>query len=72
LTSSAASAVLKNEALEKFTWPRRRLRRSAQILLVSSVANAYLTLAADRENLTLAEKHAGDPAGCLQSDQAPP
>ncbi|MBN2031681.1 MAG: efflux transporter outer membrane subunit [Deltaproteobacteria bacterium] len=30
-------------------------RRSFQILLVSSVASAYLTLAADRENLALAE-----------------
>ena len=30
-------------------------RRSAQILLVSEVATAYLTLAADRENLKLAE-----------------
>ncbi|MCL4852966.1 MAG: efflux transporter outer membrane subunit, partial [Bryobacteraceae bacterium] len=30
-------------------------RRSAQILLVSSVAQAYLALAADQENLTLAE-----------------
>jgi len=30
-------------------------RRSAQILLVSSVANAYLVLAADRESLALAQ-----------------
>lgn len=30
-------------------------RRSVQILLVSNVANAYLTLAADRENLKLAQ-----------------
>lgn len=30
-------------------------RRSAQLLLVSAVANAYLGLAADRENLKLAE-----------------
>jgi multidrug efflux system outer membrane protein len=45
---------LKNEALENYL-ATEQVRRSAQILLVSSVANAYLTLAADRENLTLAE-----------------
>ena len=45
---------LKNEALENYL-ATEQARRSAQILLISSVANAYLTLAADRENLTLAE-----------------
>lgn len=45
---------LKDRALEEFL-ATEQARRSAQILLVSSVANAYLTLAADRENLKLAE-----------------
>jgi multidrug efflux system outer membrane protein len=44
----------KDEALQKYL-ATEQARRSAQILLVSSVANAYLTLAADRENLTLVE-----------------
>ena len=33
----------------------QQARRSAQILLVSAVADAYMALAADRENLALAE-----------------
>ena len=45
---------LKDRALEEYL-ATEQARRSAQILLVSSVANAYLTLAADRENLKLAE-----------------
>ena len=45
---------LKNRALEEYL-ATQQARRSAQILLVSSVANAYLALAADRENLKLAE-----------------
>jgi outer membrane protein, multidrug efflux system len=45
---------LKNEALHNYL-ATEQARRSAQILLVSSVANAYLSFAADRENLTLAE-----------------
>jgi outer membrane protein, multidrug efflux system len=45
---------LKDRALQEFL-ASEQARRSAQILLVSSVADAYLTLAADRENLTLAE-----------------
>ena len=45
---------LKDRALEEYL-ATEQARRSAQILLVSSVANAYLTLAADRESLTLAE-----------------
>jgi multidrug efflux system outer membrane protein len=44
---------LKNEALEKYL-ATEEARRSAQILLVSWVANAYLTLAADQEALALA------------------
>jgi outer membrane protein, multidrug efflux system len=43
---------LKDRALEEYM-ATEQARRSAQILLVSSVANAYLALAADRENLTL-------------------
>ena len=45
---------LKNEALENYL-ATEQARRSAQILLISSVANAYLTLAADQENFKLAE-----------------
>lgn len=44
---------LKDRALEEYLGSEQA-RRSAQILLVSSVAGAYLTLAADRENLALA------------------
>jgi multidrug efflux system outer membrane protein len=44
---------LKDRALEEYL-ATDQAHRSAQILLVSSVACAYLTLAADRENLTLA------------------
>jgi multidrug efflux system outer membrane protein len=44
----------KDRALEEYL-ATEQARRSAQILLVSSVANAYLALAADRENLTLSE-----------------
>lgn len=45
---------LKDRALEEYL-ATEQARRSAQIVLVSSVAQAYLALAADRENLTLAE-----------------
>ena len=45
---------LKDRALEEYL-ATEQARRSAQILLISSVANAYLALAADRENLALAE-----------------
>lgn len=45
---------LKDRALEEYLGSEQA-RRSAQILLVSVVANAYLVLAADRENLQLAE-----------------
>jgi multidrug efflux system outer membrane protein len=45
---------LKDRALEEYL-ATEQARRSAQILLVSSVANAYLVLAADRESLTLAQ-----------------
>jgi multidrug efflux system outer membrane protein len=45
---------LKDRALEEYL-ATEQARRSAQILLVSAVANGYLTLAADRENLKLAE-----------------
>jgi multidrug efflux system outer membrane protein len=45
---------LKDRALEEYLATEQACR-SAQILLVSSVAQAYLTLAADRENLALAE-----------------
>jgi outer membrane protein, multidrug efflux system len=45
---------LADRALEEYL-ATEQARRSAQILLVSSVAQAYLALAADRENLALAE-----------------
>ena len=45
---------LKDAALETYL-ATEQARRSAQILLISSVADAYLALAADREGLALAE-----------------
>jgi len=45
---------LKDEALENYL-ATEQAHRSARILLVSSVANAYFALAADRETLALAE-----------------
>lgn len=45
---------LKDRALEEYLATVQG-RRGAQILLVSSVANAYLVLAADRESMSLAE-----------------
>ena len=45
---------LKDRALEEYL-ATDQARRSAELLLVSTVANTYLALAADRENLTLAE-----------------
>lgn len=45
---------LKDRALEEYL-ASEQARRSAQILLISSVAQSYLTLAADRESLELAE-----------------
>jgi multidrug efflux system outer membrane protein len=44
---------LSQRALEEY-FATEQARRSAQILLISEVANAYLTLAAARENLKLA------------------
>jgi len=44
---------LEKRALEQYL-ATGQARRSAQILLVSEVANAYLTLAADRESMQLA------------------
>ena len=56
---------LGKRALEEY-FATEQARRSAQILLVSEVANAYLTLAADRENLKLAQSTLESPAGRLQ------
>jgi multidrug efflux system outer membrane protein len=53
---------LKNQALEEYL-ATEQARRSAQISLLSSVANAYLTLATDRGNLKLARS-------TLESQQA--
>ncbi|NLT22494.1 MAG: TolC family protein, partial [Syntrophorhabdus sp.] len=44
---------LRDSALEQY-FATEHARRSVQIALVAEVANAYLTLAADRENLKLA------------------
>jgi multidrug efflux system outer membrane protein len=44
----------RDRALEEYL-ATEQARRGAQILLVSSVANTYLVLAADRESLTLAQ-----------------
>ena len=49
---------LSKRALEEY-FATEQARRSAQILLVSEVANAYLALAADRENLKLAQSTLG-------------
>jgi multidrug efflux system outer membrane protein len=46
-------ASLKDEALHTYL-ASEQARHNAQILLVSSVANAYLAMAADNESLTLA------------------
>lgn len=43
---------LAESALEQY-FATEQARRAAQILLISEIANAYLTLAADRESLTL-------------------
>ena len=53
---------LEKQALEEF-FATEQARRSAQILLISEIASAYLTLAADRENLKLAQS-------TLESQQA--
>jgi outer membrane protein, multidrug efflux system len=44
---------LERRALEEY-FATEQARRSAQILLISEVANTYMNLAADRENLNLA------------------
>jgi multidrug efflux system outer membrane protein len=53
---------LKDRALEEYL-ATDQARRSAQITLISTLANAYLTLAADRENLNLV-------ASTLESQEA--
>lgn len=45
---------LKDQALESF-FATEQARRSTQILITATVADAYLALAADRENLSLAK-----------------
>ncbi|MFA5138371.1 MAG: efflux transporter outer membrane subunit [Elusimicrobiota bacterium] len=45
---------LKDRALQQYL-ATEQARRSAQILLISGVANVYLALAADQENLALAQ-----------------
>lgn len=45
---------LEDKAMKEY-FATEQARRSAQILLVSEVASTYLTLAADRENLNLAQ-----------------
>jgi len=46
---------LEERSLEEF-FATEQANRSAQVLLIAAVANAYLTMAADRESLGLAEK----------------
>lgn len=46
---------LEERSLEEF-FATEQAHRSAQVLLIAAVANAYLTMAADRESLGLAEK----------------
>jgi multidrug efflux system outer membrane protein len=53
---------LEQRALEEY-FATEEARRSAQLVLISEVADAYLTLAADRENLKLARS-------TLESQQA--
>jgi outer membrane protein, multidrug efflux system len=53
---------LSERALQEY-FATDQARRSTQILLIAEVANAYLTLAADRENLKLAQS-------TLESQQA--
>ena len=55
---------LKDQALAQYL-ATEQARRSAQILLVSSVANAYLALAADRESLAVAENTLAAQQGTL-------
>ena len=45
---------LKDQALEAYL-ATEQARRGTQILIVSAVADAYLTLAADQKNLKLAQ-----------------
>lgn len=56
---------LEQAALEEFL-ATEQARRSAQILLVSGVANTYLTLAADLENLQLAQTTLQGQQGALE------
>ena len=56
---------LKDQALEEYL-ATDEARRSAQIALVSEVARVYLTFAADRENLKLAQSTLENPAGRLR------
>jgi multidrug efflux system outer membrane protein len=53
---------LRDKALEEFL-ANDQARRGAQILLVSSVSNACLTLAADRETLPIGRGHPDGPGG---------
>ena len=45
---------LKDQALQEYL-ASEQARRGAQVMLIASIANAYLALAADRESLQLAE-----------------
>ncbi len=61
---------LKDQALEQYL-ATEQARRSVQISLVAEVAANYLTLAADRERLQLAQETLAGPAGLLPADPAP-
>jgi multidrug efflux system outer membrane protein len=59
---------LKDQALESYL-ATEQARRSTQVLIVSSVAEAYLALAADRENLALSQTTLDAQQRLLPADQ---
>ena len=61
---------LKESALEQYLATEQALR-SAQISLMAEVAYAYLTFAADRENLKLSQSTLEARQATVQPDSAP-
>ena len=68
-TCSAASHSLSEAALAQY-FATAEARKAAQISLVAAVANAYLTLLADDEQLRRHARHAGDARGLDPPHQA--
>ena len=60
---------LKSAALERYL-ATEQTRSATQIALVAAVANSYLALAADRDNLRLAQSDPRCPAGYVRIDPA--